>query len=383
MTLDDALVLVGFAAGGALVAGLVGAALLAALHRRSIRVQVVVVGLTSVLATAVGSMAAASAMFISQHDFQALLVVLVAAGVVGVSSAVVLGNRISRATRSLSQLAREMGEEQPQLAWEAPSTIGAGPAELQGLRQQLEMTTRRLDEARRSERSLEASRRELVAWVSHDLRTPLAGIRALVEALEDGVVEDPVTVDRYHRTIREESDRLSGLVDDLFELSRIHAGALQLRPEDVRLGDLVSDALAGAAPVAEAKGVRLEGRVEGPDPTLRLSTPEVLRVLRNLLDNAIRHTPSDGAVVVAAGIDADSAYVEVTDSCGGIPVDDLDRVFDLAFRGDTARTPALDGGGGLGLAIARGLVEAHQGDIAVRNDGPGCRFTIRLPLTTP
>ncbi len=104
-------------------------------------------------------------------------------------------------------------------------------------------------------------------------------------------------------------------------------------------------------------------------------------VLLNLIDNAIRHTPSDGSVVVQAGTDDGAAYVEVADSCGGIPDEDLDRVFDLAFRGDTARSPASDGGGGLGLAIARGLVEAHDGAIAVRNDGDGCRFTIRLPLS--
>ncbi|MDQ3107095.1 MAG: HAMP domain-containing histidine kinase [Actinomycetota bacterium] len=380
MTFDDGLQLVLMAAGAALVSGLFGGLVLLGLRGRSIRVQVVVVGLTSVLATAVGVMAAASAMFISQHDLQALLVVLLSAGVVGAGSALVLGNRIAGATRSLSTLALRLGEE-PASSLNDRLASAADPIELQRLRIDLEATSRRLDEARRSERALESSRRELVAWVSHDLRTPLAGIRALVEALEDEVVADAETVARYHRTIREEADRLSGLVDDLFELSRIHAGALQLRPEEVLLGDLVSDALAGAAPVAAAKGVRLVGRVDGDDPRLRLSTPEVLRVLRNLLDNAIRHTPSDGSVVVQAGTDDGAAYVEVADSCGGIPDEDLDRVFDLAFRGDTARSPASDGGGGLGLAIARGLVEAHDGAIAVRNDGDGCRFTIRLPLS--
>lgn len=379
MTLSDAVQLIGYSAAGAVVAGLLGAALLRALQQRSTGVQIVAVGLTSVVATAAGAASAAAAMFISQHDFQALMVVLTAAGIVGVISALVLGRRIAGATRSLSRLAKDLGNE------EAPSTRpeAGGPIELRRLRRDLEDTSLRLVEARRNERALEGSRRELVAWVSHDLRTPLAGIRALAEALEDHVVDEAATVDRYHRTIREEADRLSGLVDDLFELSRIHAGALLLRPEEVLLGDLVSDALEGAAPVAAAKGVRLEGRVDGPDPTLRLSAPEVLRVLRNLLDNAIRHTPTDGAVVVAAGVDDGAAFVMVSDTCGGIPDDDLDRVFDLAFRGDAARTPASDGGGGLGLAIARGLVEAHQGDIDVRNEGAGCRFTVRLPMSTP
>ncbi len=108
---------------------------------------------------------------------------------------------------------------------------------------------------------------------------------------------------RYLRTLREEVDRLTALVDDLFELSRTQAGALRLQFERVSLGDLVSDALAGSAPIAAAKGVKLEGRLVGPPPELEVSAPEVLRALRNLLENAIRHTPSDGSVIVEAGID--------------------------------------------------------------------------------
>ncbi len=381
MSLSDALQLVALSAAAAAGSGLVGGLVLLALRRRSVQVQVIAACLTVVVATAAGAIAAASAMFISAHDLRALLVVLAAAGLVAVVMAVALGRRIAAATRSLSAFAVRLGTTAPDGS--TATLVSDDPVELQRLRTDLEEMSRRLEQARESERALESSRRELVAWVSHDLRTPLAGIRALVEALEDGVVDDPVTVARYHRTIREESDRLSGLVDDLFELSRIHAGALQLRPESVLLGDLLSDALAGAAPVAAAKGVRLEGRVDGQDPRLWLSTPEVLRVLRNLLDNAIRHTPTDGTVVVNARTDGDEALVEVSDTCGGIPEADLERVFDLAYSGDSARSPTSPGGAGLGLAIARGLVEAHEGAIAVRNEMGGCRFTVRLPLLAP
>jgi signal transduction histidine kinase len=216
--------------------------------------------------------------------------------------------------------------------------------------------------------------------VSHDLRTPLAGMRAIVESLEDGVVEDPATVKRYLRTMREEVDHLAALVDDLFELSRTQAGALRLNFERVSLGDLVSDVLAGSAPVAAAKRVSLEGRLVGPPPELDVSTPEVLRALRNLLENAIRHTPSDGSVVVEAGVDdehPDYAYVAVRDSGGGVPAEDLSRIFDVAFQGDRARTPG--GGAGLGLAIAKGFVEAHAGQLNVQNEAGGAIFTMRLP----
>jgi signal transduction histidine kinase len=224
---------------------------------------------------------------------------------------------------------------------------------------------------------MEASRRELVAWVSHDLRTPLAALRAMVEAVEDGVVDDPETVARYHAAMRAETDRLSALIDDLFELSRAQAGVVQLHLERVGLGDLVADAIAGVATVAAAKGVRLDGRVDGPGPAIHVSTPELLRALRNVLENAIRHTPPDGSVVVEAGtIDPHRAYISVLDSGGGVPEADLERVFEVAYQADSARR---EGGAGLGLAIARGFVEAHRGLISVRNEADGARFTVQLP----
>jgi signal transduction histidine kinase len=238
----------------------------------------------------------------------------------------------------------------------------------------------RLDESRARERAMDQSQRELVAWISHDLRTPLAGIRAMSEALEDGMAPDEATARRYHRTLRVEADRLAGLVDDLFELSRINAGNLRLELESVTLGDLVSDALSAAAGVARAGGVRLDGRLATEALELEASPPEIARVIRNLLENAIRHTPSEGVVTVEAGARADHAYVTVADACGGIPASDLDRVFDVAFRGQQARTPGEQARGGLGLAIARGIVDAHHGDIEVRNMGSGCLFTVRLPL---
>jgi signal transduction histidine kinase len=158
----------------------------------------------------------------------------------------------------------------------------------------------------------------------------------------------------------------------------------------VSLGELVSDAVASATAVAQAKGVRLEGRLEGwheggQPPAVVGSPPELTRIVHNLLDNAIRHTPPGGTVevVVRTGPperDAGVAEVSVRDQCGGIPTDALERVFDLAYRGDSARTPGASGGAGLGLAIARGLAEAHAGDIAVHNEPGGCRFTVRLPL---
>jgi signal transduction histidine kinase len=241
-------------------------------------------------------------------------------------------------------------------------------------------------EARERERAAESARRELVTWISHDLRTPLAGIRAMSEALADGVVSDPVETEQYARRIGRETERLADMVDDLFQLSRITSGALRLTLNSVSLGEVVSEAVAAESARAARKGVRLVADPDTNWPVVRGSDPELARVVRNLVSNAVRHTPPDGSVVLAAGAEDGQAWLQVQDGCGGIPEHDLDRVFDVAFRGSVARTPQnpsegpADSGAGLGLAIARGLVEAHDGRIEASNHGPGCRFEVRLPL---
>ena len=191
----------------------------------------------------------------------------------------------------------------------------------------LARSSERLRAGREREQQLEHSRRELVAWVSHDLRTPLSGIRAMTEALHDGLAEDPR---RYHAQVLAEVDRMTRMVDDLFELSRIHAGALQLTMAQLGLHDVVSQTLASTGPVARARGVRVDGEV---DPALEVrADPDALnRVVANLVSNAIRHTPPDGAVTVAAQASGEVVELSVTDACGGIPSADVARVFDVAL----------------------------------------------------
>ena len=327
------------ALAGALVVAAPGWIVLRALRNRSIIVHICVLLAITVLSVFAGIVGVARGMFISEHDLQVLLVVLALTGAVSLGIGIWFGRQL------------------------AADAMWA-------------------DEVRARERQMEASRRELVAWVSHDLRTPLAGLRAMAEALEDGVVGDPETVADYHRRIRIETDRMASLVDDLFELSRINAGALQLTLHSVSLGDVVSDAVASAAPVAAARGVRLVAAETGW-PTVQGSEPELSRVVANLLRNAIRNTAPDGTVTLTGGQSEDSGWLAVTDGCGGIPAADLSRVFDVAFRGASARTPESDGseggGGGLGLAIVRGLVELHRGDVAVSNVDGGCRFVVQIP----
>jgi signal transduction histidine kinase len=380
----DAVRTVLFSVVGSALAGTVAWLLLMPMRRSRIRAQTVVAALAPVMAVAIGVAWAASQMFIMGHDLWVLWVVLVGAGTVGLISALLLGNRVAQASQLVGDMARRLGEEGP------GALLGSGqraslptPHEFESLAAELELTSSRLAETRDQAAALERSRRELVAWVSHDLRTPLAGIRAMIEALEDGVVGDPETVARYHRTIRREADRLAGLVDDLFELSRIQAGAVALQLERVALDELVSDAIAGASITATSKGIDLLGSVGQPSPVVELSTPQMARAVRNLVDNAIRYTPAGGTVRITARLDESGTVAEVSveDTCGGIPEHDLDQVFEMAYRGDEARTPG-DGGAGLGLAVARGLVEAHHGQITVKNEGGGCRFTIKVPVAS-
>jgi signal transduction histidine kinase len=361
------------AAVGISVAGVVALRLLAS---RSMRVMITGVVLVCTLTSMAGVGVIAYRMLSGVNE-EAVLDLMAIAGLAGLIVALIVGRQLIKASRALSAAVQGVGESGVYIA--PGRTL---PAELAELSEGLAIAHERLNVARTRERALEASRRELVAWVSHDLRTPLAGLRAMAEALEDQVVVDPRTVSQYHTQIRTEVDRLSTMIDDLFELSRIHAGALRLTRRMVGLEDVVAEVVASTEPVARAKGVRLTGAAVRGMPVY-VDSGELGRALRNLVTNAIRHTPSDGVVDVLAEVQSGMASVCVSDACGGIPPGDLARVFDVAFRGESARTPGPDGGGGLGLSIARGIVEAHSGQIAVRNAGPGCQFLIRLPLARP
>jgi signal transduction histidine kinase len=316
------------------VVGSAGMAVLRLSRRRSILVHILVLLAVTVLAAAAGVATVAQAMFLSGHDLRVVLVTVAASTVVSLLVGTIFGRRL------------------------AASAVWAR-------------------QARQDERRLEASRRELVAWVSHDLRTPLAGLRAMAEALEDGIVCDPATVAEYHHRIRGEAERMAHLVDDLFELSRINAGTLRIQPTAVPLREVVSDAVAAITPLAANRNITLVAADTGW-PRVRAGERELARVISNLLINSIHYTPADGTVHIDAGREHDHVWLAVSDSCGGIPDADLPRVFDVAFRGETSRTPGT-AGGGLGLAIVRGLVEAYGGRVNVCNTADGCRFEVRLP----
>ena len=351
----------------------VGLGALRLLARRSIGLHVGLVAAVCVI-TAMITIGEISVIMLSPGDRAVMLELMGVSGIASLVASYFVGRAVGRASGALLASVRQVGDSGIYTPPDVPL-----PAELEGLSRGLAEAHERLGQARAREQAFEASRRELVAWVSHDLRTPLAGLRAMAEALEDRVVVDPREVDHYHSQIRIETERLAAMIDDLFELSKIHAGALRLSPRVVGLEDLIADVVASAAPVARAKRVRLTGSAVRGMPVL-IDSAEFGRAVRNLVINAIRHTPPDGTIEILGELRSGVACVSVSDECGGIPLDDLPRVFDVAFRGESARTPDPSGGAGLGLSIARGIVEAHSGDISVLNTGPGCQFLITLPL---
>ncbi len=365
------------AAISAVAVGVLGLGAGYVVRRRSLVWQFGLVAAVAVLAVLAGVLGIARRMFLSRHDLEVVTLVTLMAGAISLLVALAIGVALARWSHALREDVRRVG------AGDAVATRGRGPREFQELSAELATANRRLAESRARESRLEASRRELVSWVSHDLRTPLAGMRAMSEALEDGLAPDPA---RYHRQITTEVDRMVRMVDDLFELSRVQAGSLRMAPELVPVGDLVSEAIAGADPVARAHGVRLDGVVE--DGLQVTADPAAMsRILDNLVMNGIRHTPSDGLVEIHARAVANGVELSVTDGCDGIPHAEQARVFDLAWQGGSARTPehtdVPTARAGLGLAIVKGIVEAHEGEVEVVNvpeaAGRGCRFVVRLP----
>ena len=233
----------------------------------------------------------------------------------------------------------------------------------------------RLAMEERSRSEVEEARRQLVAAASHDLRTPLASLRLLVEAIDDGVATGE-TRDRYLAEIRTHVGVLSDLVDDLFELSRIEAGDISWTMRQVELGELIGDTVAAMRVPAEQRGVRIAAELPAGAVVAEANAEKVQRVLFNLIQNAIRHTPADGSVTVRARPAAGGVEVEVADEGEGIAPTDGPHVFDAFYRGDAAR---VEEGAGLGLAISRAIVEAHGGKIWLEDGSPGTKvhFTLR------
>lgn len=314
--------------------GLAGTAIVAALPRSKPIVAAIAAPFVVVASLGAGVAVATRQMLIDDHTSQTLLVVLAACAPL----ALLVGLVLARRARAVER----------------------------------EAAAERAD--RQRAREVEDSRRETIRWLSHDLRTPLAGIRALAESAADETSPDDPPA-----RIAREVDRLDAMVDDIVELSRLHTE----RRRDITaasLDDLVSDAVASVSPLAAAEGVRIEARALGGD-VIDVEVREVTRAVTNIIRNAVQHTPAGGSVTLTTVRDGDDAVVSVTDGCGGIPADDLPHLLEPGWRGDSARS---ERGMGLGLAIVDEVARAHGGRVTIEGTAPapGCTVSLRLPAAT-
>jgi len=336
------------------------------------------------LLVAIANVAAASVlMFLSGHDLTLLLLLLLFAAVISTVFGSLAAGAVTEDLGVLAAAAGRLAEGDLQVR-----VRPEGRDEVARLAAAFDRMADRLEAAFTRERALETDRRDLIASVSHDLRTPLATTRAMIEAITDGVVADRAEIQRYLTLILHEVHHLNRLIDDLFELSQIEAGALQLRLEPVRLPDLLASTLAAYGARARDQGVVLEHTVAPALPPALADAARLQRVVRNLIDNALHQTPPGGCIRVVArrGDEAETARVSVYDTGPGVPPAEQARIFERFYRGERSRqrgesAPNRSVGAGLGLTIAHGLVRAHHGRIWVESTAHGgAAFHFTVPL---
>jgi two-component system sensor histidine kinase BaeS len=328
----------------------------------TVRLQLVGLALLAVVLPLGGVLASGWVMF-HMHDDAKILAVSSAAALSAIVGALLLARWIVKPLESLRSASARLaaGDLAVRASERGPDELAEVGADFNSMAESIER--------------LFAARRELVAWASHDLRTPLASMRAMLEAIDDGLAEP----DEYLPVLRERVDVLSRLVDDLFELARIDAGVLTLQLQATSLNSVVDSCVRGLRAEATAKRIALETRIETGSPQVRCAPEKVERVLYNLLTNALRHTPADGSIAIVVKPNGNTVTVAVEDTGDGIDDETATQMFERFWRGESSRTSP---GSGLGLAIARGLVEAQGGRIWTEpRPGGGARVAFSLPAT--
>lgn len=332
----------------------------------SVRLQLTALAFLAVTLPLCAVLASGWVMF-HMHDDLKILAVSAASAFSAVAGALLVARFIIRPIDNLRAAARRVAGGE--LAARAPTVDR--PAEL------AELASAFNDMAASFEQTFEA-RRRLVAWASHDLRTPVAAMRAMLEAVEDGLAGPT----EYLPALREQVAGLSALIDDLFELACIDAGALTLELRTTELRPIVDSCLRTVDAEARSRGIELHARIEEATPQVRAAPDKLERVLLNLLTNALRATPRDGAIAVHVEPERGTGQVRVAVEDTGVGLGDAaaEQIFERFWRGDAARSRRDGGGAGLGLTIARGLVEAHGGTMwAEERPGGGARVVFALP----
>jgi two-component system sensor histidine kinase BaeS len=328
----------------------------------SVRTQLALLVVAAVCLPLVVVVAAGFVMF-HMHDEAKVWIVVIVSALCALAGALLLGRHILHPLDRLREASKQLAAGDL-----TARAAESGPRELRELGASFNEMAANLEQ-------LFDARRELVAWASHDLRTPLASLRAMVEALEDGLAQPG----EYLTAIKAQTQFLSSLVEDLFELARIDSGALALEVREAPLGELVASCVGALEADAQAHGVRLESQFDG-DVVVRVAPDKIQRVLLNLLTNAMRHAKPHGEVAVVVAKDTDHVVIAVEDDGNGLAPGAPDRMFERFWREDGSRARS-SGGAGLGLAIAQGLVQAHGGTIWAENRlGGGARVAFTLPL---
>jgi len=339
----------------------------------------------SFLSTAIGSGVAllnvfivAQLMFVStSHDLKLLVALIIFSAVVTAFFSLWVAGTVSGRIETVASAIRTLASGE----YAARAEV-AGGDEVALLAEDVNLLATRLQEAEERRLALDRERNELTAAISHDLRTPLASVRAMVEALDDRVVEDDAEVARYYSTMRREIERLNRMIDDLFELARLDAGALQLDRRPVALQEVAAEVVDAMQAQAQQRGVNLAFEAAGEAPELPLDGARIERVAANLVRNALEHTPAGGRVEVGVFVEDGHVVLRVSDTGEGIEAGDLARIWDRFYRAEKSRRRGEDAadGAGLGLAIVRGFVEAHRGTVEASSaPGRGATFTVRLP----
>jgi signal transduction histidine kinase len=313
-------------------------------------------------------------MFASEHDLLLATVLLLFAGGIAVVLGSFFTSTLIERIKRLESAAKSIESGNLSARADIP-----GNDEIAMLAKSFNQMAQKIQTADQKQKDLESLRRDLVAWAGHDLRTPLASIRLLVEALSDGVVSDPVIISNYLNQTKKHVDNLSLLVDDLFQISQLDAGGIPLSLEPASLSDLISDTLESFSGIAAQKGVVLSGSAGKDVDPINIDVLWLGRAINNLVSNAIRYTSNGGSVTLCAERVADNISVSVRDAGEGILPDDIAHVFERFYRGEKSRN-RISGGSGLGLAIAKGIIEAHHGNIWVESvPGQGTIFSFTLP----
>ncbi|MEO8457984.1 MAG: HAMP domain-containing sensor histidine kinase [Chloroflexota bacterium] len=342
----------------------------------SIQTKALITGVAVGVVALLNVLIIAQLMFVStDHDFKMLLAVIAFSVIATVVLSVWVARSVAGRLHSIAVVVDSLASGDL-----SRRTHVSGRDEVASLAADVNALAMRLQEAEQQRQALDREKRDLTTAISHDLRTPIASLRAMVEALEDKVVAGP-EVDRYYSAMGRDLNRLSRMIDSLFELAQIDAGSLALRRSTVVVEDVVREAVDALRPQAKVRGVALEFR--GASKTsANLDGDRIERAIANLVRNAIEHTPADGRVEV--GVSPNNGWIEVNvaDTGEGIDADDLPRIWERFYRADKSRTRDDSGNGdgaGLGLAIVRGIVEAHGGTVAAQSQlGIGSTFSVRI-----